>query len=197
MWAMSAISNAPCFVGDGLECFEVDDARIRGGAADDELRPSLERLGAKRFHVDALVFLAHAVGHDLEEEAREVQGMPVAQVTAMRKIHPHDGVARLQAGHEHRHVGLGARVRLDVCVIAAEELLRPVAGEVLGHIGELAAAVVALPGIPLGVLVGENGAHRLEHRLRNKVLRGDHLELRALPTHLVLNGLGDIWIGLQ
>ena len=53
------------------------------------------------------------------------------------------------------------------------------------HVDELAAAVVALAGIALGVLVGEDGPDRLQDRLGDEVLRGDHLELRALPLRLV------------
>ena len=77
-------------------------------------------------------------------------------------------------------VGLGARVRLHVDVLGAEELLGPVDGELLGDVDELAAAVVALARIALGVLVGEHRALAVEDRLRHEVLGGDHLERRLL-----------------
>ena len=78
----------------------------------------------------------------------------------------------------------GAGVRLDVGVLGAEERLGAVAGEVLDLVDDLAAAVVALAGNALGVLVVEPRAERLEHRDRGEVLRGDELErlLLARPA---------------
>ena len=63
------------------------------------------------------------------ELAREVERMPVRQVAAVRQVHPEDRVARLQQREVDRHVGLRARVRLDVGVLGAEERLRAVDGE--------------------------------------------------------------------
>ena len=60
----------------------------------------------ERLVVDARVRLADAVGMDLEEAAREVEGHAVGQVTAVGQVHAHDPVA----GLEDRHVG--GRVRL-------------------------------------------------------------------------------------
>ena len=84
----------------------------------------------------------------------------------MRQVQPEDGVARLQQRHVGRGVRLRAGVRLHVRVLGAEELLGAVAREVLHHVGELAAAVVALAGIALGVLVGEDRPGRFEHGAR-------------------------------
>jgi hypothetical protein len=55
-------------------------------------------------------------------------------------------------------------VRLHVRVLGAEELLRAVDRELLDLVDDLAAAVVALAGIALGVLVRRHGADGLEHR---------------------------------
>jgi hypothetical protein len=41
-------------------------------------------------------------------------------------------------------------------MLGAEKLFRPVTGKVLDDIGKLAAAVVALAGISLGIFVGEH-----------------------------------------
>ncbi len=87
-------------------------------------------------------------------------------------------------------------VRLDVGVLGAEQLLGPVDRQLLGHVDELAAAVVALARIPLGVLVGQHRALRLEHRHRDEVLRGDHLERPLLALELEREDLGDLRIDL-
>ena len=82
----------------------------------------------------------------------------------MRQRHRQDSVARSQQRAVRSEVGLGAGVRLQVGVIGAEELLRPLDAERLGPVDDLAAAVVALAGIALGVLVGQRAAQRRQHR---------------------------------
>ena len=49
--------------------------------------------------------------------------MPVRQVPAVREVHPEDGVPGLQDRHVHGPVRLRPRVRLNVGVLGAEELL--------------------------------------------------------------------------
>ena len=139
--------------------------------------------------VDALVFLAHAVGNHVVSLAGEIELVAVGEVAAVRQVQAHDGVA----GRQHRGigglVGLRAGVRLHVGVLGAEQLLGAVAGQVLDDVGELAAAVVALAGIAFGVLVGEDAAGGFQHGFRGEVLAGDQFELRVLPLHLVLDRL--------
>ena len=96
--------------------------------------------------------------------------MAVREMAAVREIHAEDRVAGLQNREINRHVGLAARVRLNVDMLGAEKLFRTIDGEALDHVGELAAAVVAAPGISLGVLVGEDGARRFEYGLVGEVL---------------------------
>ena len=93
---------------------------------------------------------------------------------------------------------LRAGVRLHVDMLRPEQLLRPVAGEVLRHVDDLAAAVVATAWIALGVLAGEDGPHRLEHGERRVVLRRDELEMAPRPLLLILDDLPDLRIlGLE
>jgi hypothetical protein len=55
---------------------------------------------------------------------------------------------------------------------------------VLGDIDELAAAIVALARIALGIFVGHDRALRLEHGAGHDVLRGDQLDLVLLAAEL-------------
>ena len=50
-------------------------------------------------------------------------------------------------------IGLAAAVWLDVCKLTAEELFAAIDRDLLDLVYELAAAVVALAGIALGVFV--------------------------------------------
>ncbi len=67
---------------------------------------------------------------------------------------------------------------------------------VLGDVDVLAAAIVALARIALGVLVGHDRALRLEHGAGDDVFRGDQLDFVLLAAELELDGLGDLGIGL-
>ncbi len=147
-------------------------------------------------HVDGQVLAPHVVGDDLVELARDVQLHPVREVAAVVERHAHDLVAGLEQRHVDGVVGLGARVRLHVRVLGAEQLLGAVDRELLGDVHLLAAAVVAAARVALGVLVGEHRARRLEHGLGDEVLRGDHLQRVLLAAQLALEHLGDLGVHL-
>src|SRR5205823_4857209 len=107
---------------------------------------------------DGLVVFADAVGDDPVELAGEVEVHAVGEVAAVGQAHGKHRVAGLQAGEVGGHIGLGAGVRLHVGVGGAEELLDALDGQGLGDVHVLAAAVVALAGVALGVLVGQHAA---------------------------------------
>ena len=65
----------------------------------------------------------------------------------------------------------------------------------LGDVDEFAAAVVALAGIALGVLVRHHRAGGFEHGAADEVLGGDQLESRILAVELVADGPGNLGIG--
>ena len=114
----------------------------------------------------------------------------------MGQLEPHQRVAGLQQRVVDGGVGLRAGVRLDVGVLGAEQRLGAVDRQLLGDVDVLAAAVVALAGIALGVLVGQHRALALEHRHRDEVLRGDHLQRALLALELERQHLGDLGIDL-
>src|SRR5207253_1515185 len=113
------------------------------------------------------------------------------EMTAMRQIQPENRVARLQDGEVCAHVGLAAGVRLHIGVLGAKKSFGAVAGQVFDDIGILAAAVIAPAGIAFGVLIGEDRAHGLEHRLADKIFRGNQLQAFVLAGDFLVNGGGD------
>ena len=83
-------------------------------------------------------------------------------------------------------VGLTGQIVIGLiagAVLGAEDLLRAVDRELLDLVHHLAAAVVALARIALGVLVGQDRALRLANRARDPVLGRDQLDVvfLALP----------------
>ena len=68
------------------------------------------------------------------------------------------------------HVGLCAGVGLHVGVLGAKQLAGAVDGDLLHLVHILAAAVVAVAGVALGILVGQHAAHGCHHGGGNNVL---------------------------
>src|SRR5579872_5142617 len=184
-------------VGDLPEGLGVDDARVGGGAGDDELRALALGDVADLVEVDALTRAVRAgrgdaVGHETVELPGDRHRRPVGEVAPLVEAHGADRVARLDEGEISGEVGDGAGVRLDVGVLGAEELLRPLAGEVLDLVRHHVPAVVAPARVALGVLVGENRRGRLEDGPGGEVLRGDELERGALPLELLGEEAADV-----
>src|SRR2546427_7446629 len=116
------------------------------------------------------------------------------EMPAMRQRQAEQRVAELGDGEIRRHVRLRPGVRLHIRMLGAEQLLRPIDRELLDLIDDLAAAVVALPGQPLGVLVGQRRPHRLEHRDGHEILGRDELEAMLLPRDLTTDEFSDLGI---
>ena len=120
--------------------------------------------------------------------------MPVGEMAAVGEVHGQDLVARFEGGEIDGHVGLRAAVRLHVDVVGAEKRLRAIDRELLDDVDILAAAVPAFAGITLGVLVRQAGALRFHHRAAGEILRGDQLDVFALPFFLRGDGVEDFRI---
>ena len=151
-------------VGDLAELPRLDRARVRRAAAKDHLRPVLLREREHLVVVDDARLAGDAVVDDRVEPPREVDLEAVGEVAAVIEAQRENRVARLHQPEVDGHVRLRAGVGLDVRVLGAEERLRAVDRELLDLVDDLAAAVVALARIALGVLVGRHGADGLEDR---------------------------------
>src|SRR6266851_1272144 len=117
-------------------------------------------------------------------------------MAAVRERHPQDRVTGLERRGIDRLVRLRARMRLHIGPRRAEQLLRALDRDRLGHVDVLAAAVVAPPGIAFGILVRELAALRDQHRAADVVFRGDQLDVIFLPLVLEADRVPDFGIGL-
>ena len=108
-------------------------------------------------------------------------------MAAVIEFQAHGSVAR----REQRKVGRNVRLRPGVClnvrVVCPKQRLGSIDRDLLDHVNELAAAVVALAGVAFRVLVGQHRAHRREDRLGRIVLRGNQFEAVALSTRFRLD----------
>src|SRR5205085_10048856 len=171
-------------VADAAQGLGVPQAGVGGGAGDDGPGSLLGGQVGDLVVVEALVALGHAVGDELEEAAAEVDRRAVGEVAALVELHAHELVAGLEQREVDGHVGGGPRVGLHVGVLGAEELLAARSRQLFDLVDDVVAAVVALAGVALGVLVGEDRARGLQHLSRGEVLRRDQLERGALPLEL-------------
>ena len=176
MWGHVAHVQGADPVGDLGEAREIDGARIGGRAGDDQFGTMLERNRLDLVVVDQLGRRIDAVGNHVVEAARKVHRVPVSEVAAVGQRESHQGVAGFKDRHVDGHVWGRTRMRLNVHVIAAEELQGALAGQALDGVHVLAAAVVAPARIPFGVLVGKHRAQGLDHRPRSIVFGGDQLQ---------------------
>ena len=111
----------------------------------------------------------------------------VGQVTTLRKVHAHDGIAQLQQGKIHGKVGLCAGMGLDVGVLCPVQLAGTLDGNILHLVHIDAAAVVALAGQTFGILVGQDAAHGCHDSRGNDVLAGNQLDVLALTGQLAVH----------
>ena len=114
------------------------------------------------------------------------------QVAAVGQVEPHEGIARLEAGEEHGHVGLGAGVRLHVGVLGVEKLAQAVDGQLLDLVDDFAATVVTRSGIAFCVFVGTHAAERLQHLFAHEVFRSNEFDAFALPLFFLADQVGNL-----
>ena len=157
----------------------------------------LESFLAHLVHVDEEGVGLHSIGRGVIDLAREVELHSVGEVSTVGQFEAENGVTRLREGVKHCGTGTGTRVWLNVGVCGAEELFGPLDGEVLGDIYKFASAVVALSGVTLGILVGQDAALGFKDCVRNKVLTGNHFQCSTLATQFLVEDILDFWINLR
>ncbi len=102
---------------------KVDDPGICARARNDHLRLAFEGDLLHFVIVDRLGIPAHAVGNDIKIRTRKIDGRAVRQMSAVRKVHTHNGIARFQYRKIDGKVCLRPAVRLYVAVLAPEHFL--------------------------------------------------------------------------
>ena len=184
------------FIGDLAEALPVPDTGIGGAAGDDQLRLMGAGLFGNGIHVEQVVAFTHAVGDDVEPLAGHVDRRTVRQVAPGIQVEAHEGIARLQQSKEDGLVHLRTGIRLDVGEVDAEQLLGAIDRQFFGDIDKLAAAVIALARITLGILVRHDRTLRLKDCTGYDVFRGDQLDFVTLATQFLLDRAEDFRIGL-
>ena len=116
----------------------------------------------------------------------------MGEVSAHGQVQAHEHVPGTEDGHRDGHVGLGAGVGLDIGIFRIVELAEAVDGDLFDLVHHLAAAIVALAGITLRVLVGADGAHGGHDLVGDVVFRSDQLEAGGLAVFFFLDQIEDL-----
>ena len=182
-------------VGHLTEAGKVDHSRIGAGAGDDHLGLAFLGNAHQIVVIDPLRLLRNAVGYDVEVLAGEVYRAAVCEMPAMGQVHAQNGVTGLQHGKIHGDIGLRAGVGLHIGVLRAKDLAGAGAGQLLHHVHILAAAVIAVAGVTLGVLVGKVRARGGQYGGAHEVLAGDELQMVPLAAQLLPHGGGEFGVG--
>ena len=168
---------------------EVNDSRIRAGSSGDHLWLRLDGQLGERVVIDPLVGLADPIVDDFVKAAAEICLVAMGEMTAMRKIHREDAVARLQDGKIDGLIRLGAGVRLDIHVLrTGEKLFGSINRQLLDDVDIFTPSVPAPPWITLGIFVRKTGALRLHDSAAGEILAGNQLDVLKLPLLLRLDG---------
>ena len=184
-------------IGHFPELGEVNGPGIGAGTGNDDLGLA----GLCGLHqgiiVDGFRLVPQTVGDDVEIFTGDIHRASVTEVSTVSQIHAQNRVTGLGQGKERCQVGVGAGVGLHVGVVTAKELAGTLAGDFLRDVHGEAAAVVALAGIALGVLIGQAGAHRQHHGGADDILRGDQLDVPPLAVKFRTDGCADLGVILR
>ena len=134
--------------------------------------------------VDQAGIMVDIIGNHIVILAGHIGRAAMGQVSAVGQTHAHHGITGLQQSQLNRHIGLSARMGLDIGKFRAKQRFCPVNAKLLDLIHHMTAAIVALAGQALGIFVGENGTHGSDDRRRREVLRRNQLQAVALPVEL-------------
>ena len=181
-------------ISNSAETCEIDHARVRAVSTDDELRLGFQRDLLNGVVIKQLGRWIEPVLGDLVEGAAEVWLEAVAQVTTALDWQAEDQITWIKECHERRDVGVGAAVRLHVGEPTLEELLGALAGDVFDLVVKLTAAVIALAGVALGVLVGQPTAGRVHHGGRDMIFAGDEFKRARLTVGFLGHERSDVGI---
>lgn len=108
----------------------------------------------------------------------------VRKVTAHTQIQSEDLVAGLKDREEHRRIGLGAAVRLDIGVVTVEDFFQPVDGQLFGLVDDFTTGVIALTRVAFRIFIGHDVAHGLHHLDGSEVFGSDQFQAVALAFQL-------------
>mmetsp|Transcript_46919 Transcript_46919/g.101990 ORF Transcript_46919/g.101990 Transcript_46919/m.101990 type:complete len:433 (-) Transcript_46919:82-1380(-) len=200
-----AQQDSPDLVSNLPEFGVVNQARVSGRPADNQLGAIPHRKLLQLIVIDQTSIFIEPVGHRLEVLADHGdllvgQLVPVAQVSAVGQIQRHNPVVNVQQTCVRREVGRGSRQHLNINTPLRRIQPKRVQSALLAQsfclVNKLVAAIVATPRIPLGVLVGHHAADSLQNTPGCEVLAGNQHQGILQAQFLGLDNVADLRVNL-
>ena len=108
-------------------------------------------------------------------------------MSAVGKVHSHNGVAGIEDGELYRPVGVGSAVRLHVGVFATEYFAKTFLGDFLCYIAIFATAVISFTGITFCVFVGKHASATRHNSKRNEIFTRYKFDVVSLSRKFGFN----------
>ena len=160
---MSNISNA----------FKINDTRICAGTGNNQLRLIFFRLSLDISIINHFGFLVYTVVNYVEIGTGNINRGSMAQMTALRQVHAHDGIARFQESKIHSHIGACTAMSLYISKISIEQLLSAFDSQGFNLVYIFAAAIITMSWVAFSVFIRQYAAHSLHNCRSNNVFRSD------------------------
>ena len=180
-------------VGNLAGLLPVDEARVRGGTHDDQFGFVLERERHHLIKVHVAIF-RRCVLDGLVVAAREIDWEAVGHMAAVKQVHPHERVARIQQSKHRRDIGGASRCWLTLAWVTPKKLFGSIAREVLDDVDPLVPAVVAESWVAFEYLLVPMEPRASRTSSETKFSLGDHLQSCLLPLEFAVECLGQLWI---
>lgn len=102
--------------------------------------------------VDPMIVVPYRVWNHVINLARKVLRMPHGQMASMGKVHPQVSIPGFHNRKEDSHISLGAGMRLDVDMIAPEQVHGTFSSQFLHDIRVNATSIISSTGVTFSVL---------------------------------------------
>mmetsp|Transcript_39176 Transcript_39176/g.94131 ORF Transcript_39176/g.94131 Transcript_39176/m.94131 type:complete len:240 (+) Transcript_39176:1251-1970(+) len=200
-----AQQDGPDLVRDLPELGVVNQARVSGRSADNQLGTIPHRKLLELIVIDQASVLIQPVWHGLEVLADHGdllvgQLVPVTQMSAVGQVQRHDSVVHVQQTCVRREVGRGSRQHLHIDAplrrVQRKRVQSALLAQSLRLVNVFVAAIVPAPRVPLGVFVGHHAAHSLQNAPGCEVLTRNQHQGILQAKFLSLDNLVDLRVHL-
>jgi len=176
------------FVRYFTEFLEINGSGISTCTCDNHFGLALQCDFTKLVVIDESVII-YTVRYDVEIFTGNVNRASVCQMSAVVKVHTHDGISGVTYCKLNGKVSLCSGMRLYVSIICSEQFLCSLDGKSFYYVYAIASAVVSLSGITFRIFIGQNASHGCHNRFAYPVLGSNQLDMAVLTLLFIYNGL--------
>ncbi len=126
--------------------------------------------------------IIYIIWHKMIQKPRHINRRTVGEMPAVRQVHPHHRIFRLQQCLIDRIVGIRPGMRLYAGMVAAKQFLHSLDRQLFQDIHMFAASVITLRRISFRIFIRRNRTHRQHHRRAYDILRSNQLQVPSLPV---------------